>query len=250
MVTSNHVERSINFTAYSYLRTLTTHPSYVFEGDLNGGAAVALSFHAPFEADVDILGQVCSMLPISNIQFLSISAPEIDRSVNWGELFQRCEKLTTIEANGYGASGLLKELAPPKPRQAEKGRKRKLDDRGIPAPASSSHTATADMPVPIFPELTSLFLKDLDFCEPAHHPDALYDVLSTMLRRRSACKVPLKMLRFDRCFITTSRANALGKLVPDFIQHETRNVSDGSSLDESDDFGDLSDASTEDRWED
>jgi hypothetical protein len=166
----------ITFTAYTYLPTLTTHPSYVFEGDLNGGAALALSFDAPFEADVDILGQVCSMLPISNIEFLSISAPEMDRSVNWGELFQRCAKLTTIEANGHGASGLLKELAPPKPKKAPsggKGRKRKLDNRGVPAPASSSHTATADMPVPIFPKLTSLFLKNLDFCEPAHHPGPL-----------------------------------------------------------------------------
>jgi hypothetical protein len=171
---------------------------------------------------VDILGQVCSMLPISNIEFLSISAPEMDQSVNWGELFQRCAKLTTIEANGYGASGLLKELVPPKPKKApsgEKGRKRKLDNRGVPAPASSSHTATADMPVPIFPKLTSLFLKNLDFCEPAHRPDALYDALSTMLRRRRACKVPLKMLRIDNCFITTNRANALGKLVPEFVQH-------------------------------
>jgi hypothetical protein len=75
-VTANHTGHLITFTAYTYLPTLTTHPSYVFEGDLNGGAALALSFRAPFEADVDILSQVCSMLPISNIEFLSISAPK------------------------------------------------------------------------------------------------------------------------------------------------------------------------------
>jgi hypothetical protein len=193
------------------------------------------------------------MLPISNIEFLSINAPEIDRSVNWGELFQRCAKLTTIEANGDGASGLLKELAPPKPKKApsgEKGRKRKLDDRGVPAPASSSHTVTADMPVPIFPELTSLFLRDLYFREPGHHPDALYEVLWTMLRRRRACKVPLKILRIEYCIVTTNRANALGKLVPEFVQHMNESESEGSSLGESDDFDDLSDVSTEDGWED
>jgi hypothetical protein len=246
------MRRIINITAYFYLPTLTTHPPYVFGGDLDGGAALTLSFSAPFSFDshVDILGQVCSMLPISNIEFLSINAPEIDRSVNWGELFQRCAKLTTIEANGHGASGLLKELAPPKPRQAEKGRKRKLDDRGVPARSSSSHTATADMPVPIFPELTSLFVKDLDFSEPGHHPDALYDALSTMLRRRRACEVPLKMLRIYNCIVTTNRANALGKLVPEFARNGNESESEGSSLDESDDFDDLSDVSTEDGWED
>jgi hypothetical protein len=243
----------ISFTAYTYLPTLTTRPSYVFEGDLNGGAALALSFDSPIEADVDILGQVCSMLPISNIEFLSISAREMDGPVDWGELFQRCAKLTTIEASGHGARGLLKELVPPKSKKAPlggKGRKRNLDNRGVPAPASSSHTATADMPVPIFPRLTSLFLKNLDFCEPAHRRGALYDALLAMLRRRRACKVPLKMLRIDNCLITTNRAIALGKLVPEFV--ELGDEPEGSSLDESDDFDDLSDVgtSTEDSWGD
>jgi hypothetical protein len=158
-------------------------------------------------------------------------------------------KLTMIEANGLGASGLLKELAPPKPKKVpsgEKGRKRKLNDRGVPAPASSSHTATADMPVPIFPELTSLCLKDLDFSEPDRYRDSLYDLLSTMLRRRRACKVPLKMLRIGHSLITTNRANALGKLVPEFVQNGNETYSHAKS----DDSGDLSNASTEDLWED
>jgi hypothetical protein len=250
--TLNRVERSISFAAYTYLPTLPTHPSYVFEGDLNGGAALALSFHAPFEADVDILGQVCSMLPISNIEFLSISTPNV-RSLNcqWGELFQRCAKLTMINVDGHGASRFLMQLRPPKPKKppsGEKGRKGKLDDRGVPAPTSSSHTATADMPVPTFPKLTSLFIKGLDFCEPDHHPDALYDVLSTMLRRRRTCKIPLKMLRFDYCIVTTNRANALRKLVPEFAQHGYG--PNDSSPDESGDWSDLSVGSTEDRWED
>ncbi|KAI0280966.1 hypothetical protein BC826DRAFT_437185 [Russula brevipes] len=129
-VISDYEPRLITFTAFTCLPTLTTHPSYVFEGDLNGGAALTLSFHPPFDAEVNILGQVCSMLPISNIEFLSIRDPEMDHSVYWGELFQRCAQLTTIEANGHGTSGLLKELAPPKPEKApssEEGRKRKLD---------------------------------------------------------------------------------------------------------------------------
>jgi len=250
-VTLNH-ESLISFAAYTYLPTLTTHPSNVFEGDLNGGAALALSFNEAFEAEADILGQVCSILPISNIEFLSIRAPNKVRSVNWGDLFQRCAKLTTIEVNGHGASFLLKELAPPEPKKVppgEKSRKRKLDDRGVPVPvpvpASSSHTVTADTPVPIFPKLTSLLLTNLEFCEPAHLPGTLYDVLSTTLQRRRAFKVPLKMLRINDCSIATKRANALGELVPEFVQHGC----EASVLDQFDNFGDLSDVSIQDRWE-
>jgi hypothetical protein len=44
------------------------------------------------------------------------------------------------------------------------------------------------------------------------------------------------MLRIDYCIVTTNRANALGKLVPEFVQHGYE--SEGSSLDEFDDFDD------------
>jgi hypothetical protein len=233
------MERLLNFAAYTYL------PGS--EDDVNGNAALSLSFRALPEVEngVDLLGRVCSILPISNIEFLSIRAPDMVRSVNWGELFQRCAKLTTIEVTGGGTSGLLGELTPPKPKKAPsdgEGRKKKLDNRGVPAPASSSNAATADTPMPIFPKLTFLFLRDLNFGEPAPRSEALYDALLTTLRRRRACKVPLKMLRIDSS-ISTNRVNALGKLVPEFL----RNGHKVASLDEFDEFGDLSDVGTEDR---
>ncbi|KAI0280337.1 hypothetical protein BC826DRAFT_1075828, partial [Russula brevipes] len=83
---------------------------------------------------------------------------------------------------------------------------------------------------------------NLDFGEPGRRPEVLYDALSTMLRWRRACKAPLRMLRIDNCLITTDRADALGKLVPEFLWNERK----GASLDEFDDFGDLSDVGTED----
>ncbi|KAI0280338.1 hypothetical protein BC826DRAFT_1180853 [Russula brevipes] len=210
-VTFYPMDHFIKFVAYTHLPI----------SDVNGVAALALSFGALPEVDdgVDILGRVCSMLPISNIEYLFIGAPDMDGSVNWGELFQHCAKLTTIEATGHGTSGLLKGLTPPKPKKAPsdgKGRKKKLDNRGVPAPASSSNAATSGTPVPIFPKLTSLFLSDLGFGEPGR-PKVLYDALSATLRLRRACKVPLRVLRIERCLITTNRANALGKLVPEFL---------------------------------
>ncbi|KAI0290883.1 hypothetical protein BC826DRAFT_517578 [Russula brevipes] len=89
-VTLNHMERSISFAAYTYLPRLTDYPFYVFEPDVNGEATLSLSFESLPDAEngEDILGRVCSTLPISNIEFLSISAPDVVRPVNWGELFQ------------------------------------------------------------------------------------------------------------------------------------------------------------------
>ncbi|KAI0284064.1 hypothetical protein BC826DRAFT_170983 [Russula brevipes] len=119
--------RSICFTASTYLPTLTTDPSYVFESDVNGPPALYLSFAPPFEVDVDTVGQVCSMLPISNIEYLSISAPKkMNRPLNcqWGELFQRCAKLTTIHLDGREASGLLKDSYLRNPRKRLPARKR------------------------------------------------------------------------------------------------------------------------------
>ncbi|KAI0290892.1 hypothetical protein BC826DRAFT_517712 [Russula brevipes] len=251
-VTWYHMARSMTFTAYTYLPRLTAYPCYVFERDVNDDATLSLSFGALPDAEngMDILGRVCSMLPISNIEFLSISASTVVRPVNWGELFQRCVKLTTIEATGQGTIGLLKELTPPKPKKATsrgKGRKRQLDNRGFPVPEPSGHSATADTAMPIFPRLTSLFLMRLDFGEPTHSP-GVYDALSTMLWRRKACKVPLKKLGIDSCTITADRANALGELVPEFVW----NVDEGASSDESDDSDDFSDVmgmGSEDRWE-
>jgi hypothetical protein len=242
----NRAKRLMSFTAYTYLPRSTYPP---LGGGVHGNAALALSFDAEVDNGVDILGRVCSMLPISKIEYLSISAPDTVRSANWSELFQRCAKLTTIEAFGRGTSGLLKDLTPPKPKQATSGgkvRKRKLDNRGVPAPAPSDNVATAEMPMPIFPRLASLFSTMLDFGEPAQPSGTLYGVLSTTLRRRKACKVPLKTLNIDHCIITTNLANALGKLVPEFLWNDER-----ASFDEFNNLSDvMEDTDTENQWGD
>jgi len=86
----------------------------------------------------------------------------------------------------------------------------------------------------IFPSLASLFLIRLDFSEPAQPSGTLYDVLSTTLRRRKACQVPLKTLNINHCILTTNLGNALRKLVPEF-----RWSDEGASFDEVDGFPDI-----------
>jgi hypothetical protein len=59
----------------------------------------------------DIIEQVCNKLPILNLEFLSIFAPDVVDPLNLVELFKRCTKVTTMQAIGRGTSGLVRALA-------------------------------------------------------------------------------------------------------------------------------------------
>jgi hypothetical protein len=66
----------------------------------------------------------------------------------------------------------------------------------------------------IFPKLTFLSLKGLDFEYPSN---ILLNVFKKGLRQRKAArKAPLRMLRIDDCVIRASRAKTLQKLVREF----------------------------------
>jgi len=108
---------------------------HALEGDTDSDAELTMSFGGPqlfgysTSKQGDILEDVFSMLPISNIDFFSISVSGFVPSVNWYELSQRCEKVTTIRASGRGTSGLLRFLAPLKPTQTSKGKEGRCVNR-------------------------------------------------------------------------------------------------------------------------
>ena len=191
----------------------------------------------------NILGQLCGMQAISNLEFLSISACHVVQGVNWYELFQHCEKITTIQANGPGASGLLGSLAPPKSSNVTSGRKgknRRHDERATQAQVTSTVGPCA-APTSPFPKLTSLLLENLDFGEAMPRSKALYDDLACTLRRRKEGKTPLKTLCVDRCVISTKQVNSLQRLV-----WEVRwDGDEGPPYDESWDDDDYSSVSTQ-----
>ena len=104
-VTFNCLEnRHIDVVASITPPKLTTYHSRIFEGDMDSEAELTLSFDglSAFGSSTqgDTLRQLCSMLPISNLEFLSISSPYVDESVNWYELFQDCKRVTTVQAKG------------------------------------------------------------------------------------------------------------------------------------------------------
>jgi len=219
-ITINSSNGIIDVAASTTHSGSTISGSYALEDDPDSGAELTMSFQGQPSFDrstrEDILEDVFSMLPISNLEFLSISVPAFDPPVNWYELSQRCKKVTTIRASGYGtAGGLLRSLAPLKPTQTTPGRKEKKGrcvNRATRLQGAINTTGTHTSITP-FPKLTSLLLENLDFGSATAQYDELYDVFAYVLRRRRANNTSLNILGVDHCVITPDHAKGLKRYV-------------------------------------
>jgi hypothetical protein len=164
----------------------------------------------------DLLESVCKILPISNLEFLSICA---FGSLNWVELFKRCTKLTTMQVIGPGTSSLVRALTTPKVTNMRRGwdwEKKRPDSRDT-TPVQPGMDIAVHAHPPIFPKLKFLSLNVLDFAEKEQPSGILFDVIEKVIRQRKAPrKAPLRMLRIKDCAISTRRANALKRLVKEF----------------------------------
>ena len=176
-----------------------------------------------------LVERVCKMLPISSLEFLSISFIDVDGivvgPVNWVELFERCVEVTTMQAIGRGTSSLVRALTSPKsPKLANTRRgwkeKELSHDSRDSTPAQPARSTAPPAHTPIFPKLTLLSLQKLDFDE--RKPSSiLFDVVQNGLRQRKvAYGTPLKMLFIDNCTISTKRAKALEKHVEELLWDE------------------------------
>jgi len=189
---------------------------------MNSEANLILSFDRMSNfgpsTQADILRRACSILPISNIEVLSIFAPETIQSINWYELFQRCKKVTTIKARARGTTSLLQGLAPPRPTDTVSESERDQGKRDNTAARSQAvnHVAAAHATTTPFPELTTLLLESLNFDFYVSGSGVLDDVIVDILRRRKANKTHLKTLHVDRCIITAEGANSLKEYVQEF----------------------------------
>ena len=165
----------------------------------------------------DILGRLCSMLPISNLEFLPISASEANQSVDWYELFQCCTTVTTIHARGRGTTSLVQALSPPEPTKIPGSKEKygKRDD-GATQPQAVTDSAGSHVTGTPFPKLASLLLENLNFNTVVPYSGTLYDVILNALRQYEANKTPLQTLDIGRCIITADRAKSLKKFVQGF----------------------------------
>ena len=235
-VTLSYMDHSLHVTASTSLPTSRISQSRNDE--------FVLSFDGLPELGrwTDLIGRVCKVLPISNLEFLSISAPDAVDPVNWSELFKRCTKVTTMQAIGCGASSLVRALATPKLTNTntrrgggkEKDAGPKNKDNTPAQLARTPRSTTSYAHEPIFPKLTFLSLKGLNFAQSKHPSSILFDVVQKSLQqRRAAHRAPLKVLRIDSCAISAKRAKALEKLVEKFLWDEKERL-----VDEYEDFYD------------
>jgi hypothetical protein len=157
------------------------------------------------------------MLPISNLEFISVAANGII-DINWVELFSCCTNVTTMQAIGLGASGLVGALTAPTVTNAgssNEGRGRKQDSRSTVAHAHAG----------IFPKLKLLGLTELNLylSEGKHTSGILFDVFERGLQQRMAASASPLTLRISNCDLSTEHADDLRKLVQDFHWDEDFN---------------------------
>jgi hypothetical protein len=239
-VTLNRTDRLIEVTGSTFLPASRIHQSQSVEcGMDDDDEEFILSFEELPEVGhwTDIIERVCKMLPISNIEFLSISASNIINIVNWVELFKRCTKITTMQAIGRGTSGLVRALTTPKVANTRRGVKwktKRCDNRDS-SPAQPAKSIASRAHAQIFPKLKFLSLKRLDFTETEYSSHTLFDVVHQGLRQRMGVnRAPLEMLCIDSCAISAKRAKALQKFVQKFHWDREEVFSDEHEFDDSD----------------
>ena len=249
-VTISNTNRSLEITASTSLPTSGIRQSQGFKIDMPVGEEeeFVLSFDGLPEHDkwTDIIVKACKMLPISNLEFLSISASDIVDRVDLVELFKRCTKVSAMQAVGRGASGLVRALTSSKATNTNTKSvgKRKKMRHDINDSASAQRTAPA--PAPLFPKLTFLSLKRLDFAENKHPSGILFDVVENGLRQRKVeYRAPLKILRIEECAISAGRTRALQKLVQNFRWDRKKRLPDEPEDFQADESNDEHDSDTD-----
>jgi hypothetical protein len=210
-----HMTSSLTITASIFPSTLQNRLTQNIEGGIVNIPELVLSF-ASLSKPGDLLKQACKMLPISNLEFISISDTAVV-DVNWVELFSCCTNVTTLQATGHGTGSLVRAFTAPTATNAgssKQGRKRKHDNREntVVQPANTvAHTHIA-----IFPKLKFLGLSNLNF-SGKQTSDISFDIFKRGLQQRTAASgEPLKLLRIRDCDISPQRAKDLRKLVQDF----------------------------------
>ena len=244
----------------------------MFESHMDDHNELVLSFDGLLEIGdwTDIIEQVSNSLPISNLEFLSISAPDVIDPINLVELFKHCTKVTTMQAIGRETSGLVRALAAPKVaievdpwippkvtntrykksrgRKGPKGKKNRRDNRDsapaqltsftVAQPASFTEVRPARSSAVqerIFPKLAFLSLRRQGFADIECPTGIVFDMVERALRQRMVTyKAPVKMLCIDDCAISTKRARALQHLVQEFHWDEEERFLD--EIDDSDDY--------------
>ena len=185
----------------------------------DGDPELWLSFRRVDDLDgADILRRACNVLCLAHLEFLSMWSNSPNQFINWSEVFQHCTEVTMVDVYGCGTIGLLQALTPPK-RADTTAREDSDNGRGAQGqtPNDNDSYAPARGYVPIFPKLTSLRLKSLDFNKNVvPGSGVLFNLVLNAVQRRKVNKTPLTTLCIEHCVIRGKQAKVLEKLVCGF----------------------------------
>jgi hypothetical protein len=226
------LESSLQITASTFLSTLQNCQSYGFEDDIVRNPELVLSFGeltVPGHS-TDLLKHACKLLPISNVQFISMSVSMSVTNIidiNWVELFSCFTNVTTMQAIEQGTSGFVRALTAPmvtNTGSSKEGGTRKQDSRNTAVQPAST---VAHVHAVIFPNLKTLGLVQLNFNQGKHTPGPLFDVFERGLEQRMEASGPPLTLHLSNCGLSTEHANDLRKLVQGFHLDESEGSDDG-----------------------
>jgi F-box-like len=214
-ITRPRLKSSLIITASTSPPTLRNRQTQDSEDDIVDNSELVLLFDGMSKPGhrSHLVEKACKMLPISNLEFVSMSASKII-DINWVKLFSCCTNVTTMRVFGHGTSSLVRALTAPTVTNAGSSNK-----GGNVQPASIvAHTHAA-----IFPKLKSLRLTRLNFDEREHPSGTLFNVLERGLQQRMAASwTPFKLLCISDCNISITDADDLQKLVQDFRWDENK----------------------------
>jgi len=228
--------------------------SHICKADCDAELRLSFQYTAELSNRVDILRRACDMPSLSNLDFLSIYFADPNQliNINWRAIFQHCTAVTTVQFHGRGTIGLLEALTPPKRANTMARGKRgkwKRGDRGRGSRAqvldddNDDDHGPASAHVPIFPKLTALMLKTLDFTDAVPGSGDLYDLILSAVQRRKVNKRPLTTLCIANCLISPDEAGKFESVVRNFYwDHQEDRGPRGSLMASqraaaSDDFG-------------
>ena len=215
-----YTENSIYITASTFPSTLKNRRPQNSEDDEGSEPELVLSSNMPSKPghSTDLLKQACKMLPIANLEFVSMSATNTIE-INWVELFSCCTNVTTMQAIGRGTNSLVHALTAPVVTNAGSGKEGRGEKHDIRASNLVQQTSTVvhAHAALIFPKLKFLELTELNFSEDKHSSFIPFDVFKRGLQQRMvASGAPLRLLQISDCKISSDHMNDLQKLVQDF----------------------------------
>ncbi|KAI0262712.1 hypothetical protein BC834DRAFT_1043242 [Gloeopeniophorella convolvens] len=175
-----------------------------------------ISFDDSFFNNCDlrtVLREVFFMLPLANLEFLRIDAPNVFDTEDWTTMLRRCTLVNDIEIKGHGFSSIAEALLRPA----------KSPSTTVTAPVSAlamTPTGTVDPPSVtkpalkflLFPGLTCLSVSNVDLTRKTAKNVPGHDLLEKLATRRMRSDKPLSYVNIFRCKFGPTRAQKLAKI--------------------------------------